>query len=268
MSKPGAWIWVLVAACCLVGTGASAHASSGNEGSDSTDARMWWFGFQLHGITDGGSSGLSPDSFEAYDSNEGTSFGWGTGFTLPITVDLFRGLGMRTALSMSYSGDPFDKAETQIAYVDQETGGGYERKYRTLNAFFGNVSLLFDVHYGFPLLFGTVKPYLGAGPGLFLNYVFSDLTQEEFEMLDNEYNDTNDPNNIDPYSVNLATGFNGYLGVNFKVSGTMHLNFEIGYDVAQMSEAPLLKSTDGYDVRRGAYLYSVFRLSSGLLFNF
>ncbi len=231
------------------------------------EAPMWWLGFQLHGITDGRAPDLEPDSQDAYDSNRGTRFGWGGGFTIPLGLNFYHGLGMRTAFSVSYSGEPFDQALSEISYID-DSSEIPERRYRTLEAYFAGGSLLIDVQYIFPLLFGTVKPYLGCGPAIILNYVFTDLTEDEFVLLNNEYNDPNDSNNIDPYSVNTAVGFNGYLGLNFKVTGAMHLNFELEYDVAQMNEAPLLKATDGKDARRAAYLYSVFRFSSGLLFNF
>jgi len=232
------------------------------------EAPMWWVGFQLHGITDGSAPEYTRDTLTAYRTPRGTHFGWGAGLSIPVSVNLYRGLGFRTALSLSYSGDPFDRVESQITFLERSEEGGYERAYLTRGGYFGSAAIQFDVLYTFPLLFGTFKPYLGVGPGLYLNYVFTNLTEAEFYLLDNQYNDPQDPDNIDPYSVNLEPGFNGFVGVNFKVTGAMHLNFELEYNRAQMDEAPLLKATDGSDARRAAYVYSVVKLSSGILFNF
>jgi hypothetical protein len=168
-------------------------------------------------------------------------------------------------------------AVAQISFLTQEVveqqGStvlvwGGPRQYRTRQAYIAGGSLAFDVQYMFPLLQGTFKPYLGAGPGLYLNYVFTNILEEDYALLKNSYNNPYNPNNIDPYSVNFVPGFNGYLGVNFKMSGSMHLNFELTYDLARMGEAPLLKATDEADARRAAYTYSVVKVSSGLLFNF
>jgi hypothetical protein len=269
---------VLLVGIVLLGAMGSSEAAEVRQTREEAEAPMWWLGFQLHATTDGANPGLDPNTESAYDSTHSMHFGWGGGFTVPLGVNLFHGLGMRLALSANYSGDPpFDKADAQISFLDKqvnEQGGSAEaawgapRQYATREAFFAGGSLLFDVQYMFPLLLGTFKPYLGAGPGLYVNYVFTDITAEDYELLDNPYNDPDDDNNIDPYSVNFAPGFNGYFGVNFKVAGSMHLNFEVQYDLARMPEAPLLKATDEADARRSAYTYSVIKLSSGLLFNF
>lgn len=245
---------------------------------------MWTMGFQIHGITETRKSSSSDPNIqqpttsteitsEIYDQTEGATFGWGTGLTIPLTVNFYQGLGLRFAVTAMFSGEPlFDSGLANIAFLTQQDANTWTapENFRSRTAWIAGGNLAFNVNYTFPLLMGTFKPYLGAGPGLFLNYVFTDLERDpvDYTLLDNQYNDPTDGNNIDPYSVNMRPGFDGYFGVNFLVQKSMHLNFEAAYDVAYMPEAPLLKATDGSNARRAAYTYSVLKFSSGLLFNF
>ncbi len=261
-----------LAALVFVGPGTAHAAMEGGSGArlSGADAPLWWFGFQLRAVTDGAAPALASDTMDAYKDLDSMHFDWGGGLAFPLALNLYRGLGMRVLLALTYSGDPpFDKAVAQISFLEQQESGAWsDRQYRTRPAFFVAGALATDVQYMFPLLFGAVKPYLGVGPGLYLNYVFTDITEDEYVLLANEYNDPNDDNNIDPYSVGLEPGFNSYLGLNFLVSGGMHLNFEVQYDLARFDEAPLLKATDEADARRAAYTYSVVTISTGLIFNF
>lgn len=244
----------------------------------SLESRMWTLGLQLHGVGERAPATLTADETDAEDYNNdyGATFGWGAGLTVPLTVSFYEGLGMRFALSASYSGDPlFDQATAQISFLTKTENNGNvtwiePREYRSREAYFLSTSLSSGIHYSLPLLLSTFKPYIGGGPALYFNVVFTDLeaTLEEYAVLENEYNDPYDDFNIDPYSMNVRLGANAYLGVNFKVQNALHLNFEVAYNYAYMPEAPLLKATDGSEARRAAYTYSVIKLSSGLIFNF
>lgn len=238
---------------------------------------MWTLGIQFHGVTDGRTTGESGESsVTEYGDSKSLAFGWGTGFTVPLVINFVNGLGMRFAFSSVFSGEPlFDNALAQISFLtptveNEQTTWTAPRLYRAREAWLMGGNLVANVHFTFPLLMGAFKPYLGAGPGVFVNYVFTDLERDvnDFALLDNQYNDPYDSGNIDPYSVSMSPGFDGYVGVNFKVQNHMHLNFEVAYDVASMPESALLKATDGSDAKRSAYYYSVVKLSSGLLFNF
>ncbi len=262
------WLVLTAVVLCIPGSGGAAAAGGARTGGG--DAPIWWLGFQLRAITDGAPPATASNTMDAYKDLDSMHFDWGGGIAFPVGVNLYRGLGMRISLALAYSGDPpFDKAVAQISFLEQQASGAWsDRQYRTRPAFFVGGALITDVQYMFPLLFGAIKPYLGLGPGLYLNYVFTDITQDEYALLANEYNDPNDDTNIDPYSVNLEPGFDAYLGLNFLVSGGMHLNFEVQYDVARFREAPLLKATDEADARRAAYTYSTITMSTGLTFNF
>ena len=263
---------ILLASMILIlsGIGSSNRANAGTTGLGGGDAPIWWLGIQLRAVTDGSAPAVANDTLDAYKDIKSMHFDWGGGLAVPVSINLYRGLGMRLALGVNYSGDPpFDKAVAQISFLEQQDSYNWsDRQYRTRPAFFVGGYLITDIQFMFPLLAGAVKPYLGLGPGLYLNYVFTDITEDEYALLANEYNDPNDDNNIDPYSVNLEPGFDGYLGMNVLVSAGMHLNFEVQYDVARFDESPLLKATDEADARRAAYTYSVITISTGLVFNF
>lgn len=260
-------------------------AESAPRKAPTNEQLMWTLGFQIHGITQAGGYGTTSGSSaepattsseidaDVYNDTQGVSFGWGTGFTVPLTVNFFQGLGMRFALTAMFSGEPlFDSGLANIAFLTKVDDSTWTSpvNYRARDAWVTGGNLAFNVNYTFPLLMGTFKPYLGIGPGLFLNYVFTDLERDpvDYTLLDNQYNDPTDGNNIDPYSVNFQPGVDGYFGVNFMVQNHMHLNFEVAYDLANMPETALVKATDGSNARRAAYTYSVLKFSSGLLFNF
>ncbi len=263
-------VWLATTTLVLVALGSSHAVNAGTTGLGGGDAPLWWLGVQLRAVTDGSAPTAPNDSLDAYKDLDSMHFDWGGGLAVPVSLNLYRGLGMRLSLGVTYSGDPpFDKAVAQISFLEQQDSGAWsDRQYRTRPAFFVGGYLITDVQFMFPLLVGAIKPYLGLGPGLYLNYVFTDITADEYFLLANEYNDPNDDNNIDPYSVNLEPGFDAYLGLNVLVSGGMHLNFEVQYDVARFPESPLLKATDEADARRAAYTYSVVTMSTGLVFNF
>lgn len=237
---------------------------------------MWSLGLQLHGVGERAPAPLSGDAKADYQNDYGNTFGWGVGLTVPLTVSFYEGLGMRFALSTSFSGDPlFDQASAQISFLTKSDNNGTTywiepRIFETREAYFLSTSLSTGIHYSLPLLLSTFEPYVGGGPALYFNVVYTDLeaTLEDYSILENEYNDPYDDFNIDPYSMNVRLGADAYLGVNFKVQNALHLNFEVAYNYAYMPEAPLLKASDGSEARRAAYTYSVIKLSSGLIFNF
>lgn len=240
----------------------------------STEQRMWNLGFQFHAVTDGGKGILDEPSKETYDLSDSTQYGWGLGVTVPLTIQLWQGLGVRFALGTVFSGEPlFDSVQTEIRFLTANQAlppysWSEPVVYTSPESWMVANTLVADLHYQFPLLLGTFMPYLGAGPGLFLNFVFPNIPGEDAELIYNSYNDLNNSFNIDPFSLNLEIGFDGYLGINFKVQDAMHLNLEVAYQGAWMPEAPLYKATDGSDARRAAYYYGALKIGSGLIFTF
>lgn len=241
---------------------------------DSTEQRMWSLGFQLHGVTDLADAITQVPTKENYELENGIQYGWGLGLTVPLVIQLWQGLGMRFSMSTMFSGEPlFDPILTHIRFLNTEQAQppytwNEPVQYRSPDAWLVANAVTADLHYQFPVLLDTFMPYLGAGPGLFVNFVFPNIPGDDAELIYNSYNDLNNDFNIDPYSLNLEIGFDGYLGINFKVQNSMYLNLEASYQGAWMPEAPLYKATDGSDARRAAYYYSAIKIGSGLMFTF
>lgn len=226
------------------------------------DGRIWWAGWQL---------------FLARDQMTGeqpVGYDWGMGLNIPVNMELYRGLGMRLQLGLTYSGSPpMNEAQIEINYAvpPEEEGMGATELPKTVDGFFGAIQLAPSLTYTKPLLEGSVNPYGGFGPALILAYCFPDIEAEDSVLLD--YPPGVEPpdsgvESIDPFSVNLAPGVNAFFGVNFMLARSLHLNVEANYVQANMVETRLEKAKEGYNATRTAFVYSALTLSTGLIWHF
>lgn len=226
------------------------------------EGKIWWVGWQV---------------FLARDQLPGAQdvkYDWGMGFAVPVLMDLYHGLGSRVKLSTTYSGNPpMNDADILIMYtIPAESQGENDVEVtKTLGGFMGDLQLDVGLSYTHPLLEGTVNPYVGFGPAFMLIMVFPDLPEEDDILLD--FPPGVEPpdsgiESIDPYSVNMVAGFNGFFGVNFRLARTLNLGVEVSYSQAGVPETRLEKAKEGYNARRAEFTYGALNVSTGLIWHF
>lgn len=230
------------------------------------DGRIWWLGFQLQGALDGIGS----------EDPQSTDYGFGMGIAIPVTMELYRGLGLRMGFAGTYSGSPpLDPVDVEFMYTlpSSATGQPTEEIVKTVDGYFVNAQLGVGLNYTHPFLNGTLHPYGGLGPAFLLTYVFPDLEPEDDVLLDLEESGSSDGTSlqeIDPYSVNVTAGFNTYGGINLQLANSVHLNFEISYTQSVIPETRLEKANEDqdYNARRSAFIYRALTFSTGLVWHF
>jgi len=223
------------------------------------DGRMWWVGWQAS-LTRDQMTGEQPINYD-----------WGLAFSVPMMMDLYKGLGTRMKLSVTYSGEPpLDEAVVPFSYVipAEESGQQPQTIDKVLPGFFGALQLNTGVSYTHGLLEGTVNPYVGFGPSLMLVMCFPDLEEVDAVLLENPDEDDSGISSIDPYTVNVALGVDAYFGVNFALGRTLYLNVEAEYTQAKINETGLEKAKAGYYTSRPEFTYGVMALSTGLTWHF
>jgi hypothetical protein len=106
--------------------------------------------------------------------------------------------------------------------------------------------------------------YAGVGLGGAWVGTFHSFDQDSVELMDQEKNDLNDPNNLDPYSSQGVWLTEVRAGVEWGETPRAYL--ELSFGGAWVAEASLRKTYDAYDVKRSAYGWTPVRLVGGVWF--
>ena len=202
----------------------------GNGASAADAGEMWWTGFQLFLVKD------------QLPQEQPTGYGLGMGMAIPIHINLYRGLGTRMRLGLTYSGSPpMNDALTEISYVipAEEVGDSDLMVTSPQDGYFAAAEFDLGVAYTISLLEGTVNPYVAAGPSFLLIYVFPDLPEEEDFLLPDGADTLRGVSSVDPYTVDVTLGANAAGGVHFRLSDSLYLSTEVNYTIAAVSESRL-----------------------------
>ncbi len=232
---------------------------------------------------------------------------FGAGLTVPLTTDFFMGIGMKIAFTGSYNrgnecvnrggvgSDPLcpsghpggvdytwreplvtdgngnttvdgtnpdadpsattfmqpQRRPTHVAFYALSIGGNYELTIPSLQ------------------FFRIFQPFVGGGVMIAWVYTYSDITEQEFVLINNSENDPFDPDNVDPWAdQGPEVGGEVYGGFHLNLSEVFRFTIELGYHNVLVKEAPLNKATEGYDAKHLEYRLSQLRVGGGFEFRF
>ena len=108
---------------------------------------------------------------------------------------------------------------------------------------------------------GPLTPYIGLAGGLLWAGNYHSLGPDTgTDVVFGPENDLTDPNNIDPFTTQIAFTSELRLGGRIAVGETLAVGVETGYGSAFLDTSPLQKSAPGIDARREAFGYNPVRL--------
>ena len=192
-------------------------------------------------------------------SKDHTSFGPGLGLAIPVKI------GVTDYASLRITGRADVAFGTDRVSWAVEVDGAPVRLYSDGHwAMLAGAALTAGPEVIFPVD-GAIRPYLGAeaGPTWVATYhSFGETTQL---LLDSPENDLTDPNNVDPFTSQLALLTDAHVGIS--TGDAVGLWSEVGYSVAWIPEAALNKSPAGLDARREAFGWNALRLGVGVRFS-
>lgn len=108
------------------------------------------------------------------------------------------------------------------------------------------------------------SPFFGAGAGGALTGSFHSFGGDSRALLDPSENDLDDPDNVDPYTLQLAPTAEVYLGL--RVGRGLALDAELAYALTWVAGENLQKAPAELQPRRLAYALDTLRLAVGLSF--
>ena len=114
----------------------------------------------------------------------------------------------------------------------------------------------------------AVTPYFGGDVGVSWFGTYHSLGDDTQVLLDPEQNELDNPNNVDPYTSQLAWVTEVHVGLEKGFGDRVLLHFETGYQMAFLDTQPLKKVAEGYDAQREAYGWNAVRLGLGVGFLF
>lgn len=217
----------------------------------------WSFGIApllVPGVASAGSIGVGAGvGFDLPDVNVAaseTTFGPSANLAFPVRFDVARTAAIRATLHAAFSQGQ-DVVSWQLPGVAR-VGEPPKR------AWIGTVAATVGPEIHVPIE-GPVQPYLAAGAGVALVYVWHNLERADLfdpghytdEQLDN-------PTTLDPFSRQPVFATDLALGAEID-----RFWFELGYSLQIVGNAPLIRSTPALDVRRETFGWNVVRLVVG-----
>lgn len=225
----------------------------------------------------------------------------GAGFSIPLTTDFFMGIGMRVAFIGGYNVGKacVDRAGGSSASCPDGHPGGVDYIWRkpmvdgvmdgsNSNAtpspteftdpqrrlsHVASYSLSIGANYELTIpsveVFRHFQPFFGGGVVIAWVYTYSDITANEFILINNDQNDPWDEDNLDPWSSQgPEVGGEVYGGFHINIKETFRFTFEVGYHAFDVPAAELNKATDGFEAQHLAYRLSQTRFGGGFEFRF
>lgn len=238
----------------------------------------------------------------------------GAGIMIPVTTDLFMGLGVRAAFIGAWNpgsgcinrgGDgpndgcdgghaggvdfrwkePYVLAEDGVTRVTEGAGrngsalAGDDWVQHRRPAHVAQFALAIGGNYELTLphirFFQIFQPFVGGGVLLMWVHTYSDITADEFVLIDNPDNNAYDPDNLDPWSKQgPEVGGEVYGGFHLNPSKAFRFVIEFGYQNINVPLALLQKATNGptedreFEAAHQEYRLSQFRFGGGFEFRF
>lgn len=232
----------------------------------------------------------------------------GAGITVPLTTDFFMGIGMKIAFNGAYNRgnecvnrggvgeDPLcpsghkggvDYTWREPLVTDASTGNTtvdgtnpdaqpsatafMQPQRRPTHIAFYALTIGGNYEVTIPNLqfFRIFQPFVGGGVMIAWIYTYSDITEQEFVLINNSENDPFDPDNVDPWAdQGPEVGGEVYGGFHLNLSDVFRFTVELGYYNVLVQEAPLNKATDGYDAKHLEYRLAQLRFGGGFEFRF
>jgi len=244
---------------------------------------------------------------------EHAAFNAGAGLTIPVTIDLFMGLGVRASfITLWNSGDdcvnrngiggdpscpqghvggvdyrwrePYllgEDGTTQIFAGAGRNGDALagdqfvQHRRPTHVAQFGfSIGINYELTLPHIRFFQIFQPFVGGGLALFWVHTYSDLSADEFVLINNAENDTYDPNNLDPWSRQGPVPCPDlYFGFHVNLARHFRLVVEFGAQAVDIPAAPLEKATSippdrDFEAEHLPYTLVQFRMGGGFEFIF
>jgi len=237
------------------------------------------------------------------------ALGVGAGVMIPVTTDLFMGLGFRAAFigawnpangCITHDGDgppnsacpeghvggvdyrwrephPLDENGVAIPdVIDGRDGNavpGQDWAQHRRPSHIAQFALAIGGNYELTLphirFFQIFQPFVGGGVLLMWVHTYSDITADEFVLINNPENDPYDPDNLDPWSKQgPEVGGEVYGGFHLNASSAFRFVLEFGYQNVNIPLAPLQKATTGFEAAHLEYRLSQFRFGGGFEFMF
>lgn len=225
----------------------------------------------------------------------------GAGIMIPVTTDLFMGLGVRAAFIGAWnpgsgcinrggaganaecSGghvggvdfrwkEPFVVDENGVTLTGGEAGrngnalAGDDWDQHRRPAHVAQFALAIGGNYELTLphirFFQIFQPFVGGGVLLVWVHTYSDITADEFVLIDNPDNNAYDPDNLDPWSKQgPEVGGEVYGGFHINPSKLFRFVIEFGYQNVNVPLALLQKATNVPPDREFQAAHLEFRLS-------
>jgi hypothetical protein len=228
----------------------------------------------------------------------------GGGLAVPLTTDFFMGLGARVAFQASYNHAADCVSQGGVApnqtRCPEGTPGGVDYQWRqpvsTIDpehpgrdgnatpgsdftppmrreSHVANFQLTIGANYELTIpsveFFRIVQPFISGGVVLAWVQTYSDVTEEEFVLINNDENDAFDSSNIDPW-VEQGPLVGGEIagGIHINPDPTFRVVFEVGYFNVAVPAAELKKATPGFEAQHMDYRLGSTRFGGGIEFKF
>jgi len=227
----------------------------------------------------------------------------GAAISIPLTTDFFMGVGMRVAFIGGYNAgntcvDRGGAGGTTSSCPDGHPGGvdyiwrkpmvggvmdgtntnatpsptefvDPQRRVSHVAAYSLSIGANYELTIPTVQVFRHFQPFFGGGVVIAWVYTYSDITANEFILINNDQNDPWDENNLDPWSSQgPEVGGEVYGGFHINIKETFRFTFEVGYHSFDVPAAELNKATDGYEAQHLAYRLSQTRFGGGFEFRF
>jgi len=194
--------------------------------------------------------------------------------------------GSQSTQAAVFSPGPTIAIPLRVALTDQtrlrlavrgDTATGRDRVTWASPAPGPTVTLYDDDHFAMPVL-GTalvglevvlpldtpLEVTLGVDTGVAWVGTFHSLGGATRPLLDPAQNDLQDPNNIDPYTTQLAWMNGVDVGLAVPFGDGLHLTVRTGYSGAFLNARTLQKTPAALDAQRAAYGFNPVRLAVGV----
>jgi hypothetical protein len=225
----------------------------------------------------------------------------GAAISIPLTTDFFMGIGMRLAFVGGYNAgkDCVERAGgTSSTCPDGHPGGvdyiwrkpmvngvvdgsnsnatpsptefmDPQRRVSHVAAYSLSIGANYELTIPTVKVFRHFQPFFGGGVVIAWVYTYSDITANEFILINNDQNDPWDEDNLDPWSSQgPEVGGEVYGGFHINIKKTFRFTFEVGYHAFDVPAAELNKATEGFEAQHLAYRLSQTRFGGGFEFRF
>ena len=147
--------------------------------------------------------------------------------------------------------DPAARRPSHVASYSLSIGANYELTLPTIK------------------FFRTFQPFVGGGVVIAWIYTYSDISANEFVLINNSENDPWDDSNVDPWSSQgPEVGGEVYGGFHINIKESFRFTFEVGYQAYDVPAAPLNKATEGFEAQHLAYRLAQTRFGGGFELRF